>query len=60
MLNLRKLYGKTIHLWQVVPVSRDQIDVSCRAYDEHPDLPLGPPRYVFPRPSTRIEPRTDS
>ncbi|KZV87870.1 hypothetical protein EXIGLDRAFT_620114 [Exidia glandulosa HHB12029] len=32
MLELRKTYGKTIHTW---------------AFDEHPDLPLGPPQLMM-------------
>jgi len=32
MLEIRKLYGKTIHTW---------------AFDEHPALPLGPPRLMM-------------
>ncbi|KAF9246272.1 hypothetical protein BU15DRAFT_70379 [Melanogaster broomeanus] len=32
MLELQKTYGKTIHTW---------------AYDEHPDLPLGPPQLMM-------------
>jgi hypothetical protein len=32
MLELQRTYGKTIHTW---------------AYDEHPDLPLGPPNLMM-------------